>query len=86
MLPVTATQAIPDYEETIDIDAELTNAKKDSNDKEAFKKAGSHAKTSGPNAALSIPSDLATTQGQMAYDVRYFYTFLISPTTCYRCK
>jgi len=71
MPPVTAgaSKATRDYEEFIDIDAELTNAEEDS-DKEAPRRAGSQAETSGPNAAPSVPSELATTQGRTAYDVR----------------
>lgn len=65
---IAASKATSDYEETIDINAELTDTDEDSNTKEASKKAGSQL-----NAAPSVPSELATTQGRTAYDVRYFF-------------
>lgn len=35
-------------------------------------------------SAPSVPSELATTQGRTAFDVRYFFN--IPDKTCYRCK
>ena len=80
---VSVRIAAASHEEIIDIDAELTDAD-DSGDEDGnrddkvtpTKKVGSQASgilSSGPNAAPvpSVPSELATTQGRTAYDVRY---------------
>jgi hypothetical protein len=70
--PVTVPQAPShDNEEIIDIDAELPDL---TDTDEAM--AESDNPSGGPilkNAAPSVPSELATTQGRTAYDVRYFF-------------
>lgn len=81
MPPVTAPQAPPsDYEETIDIDAELTDNEADNNGPSHGAAAQAMADSDIPSsrpvtkkAAPSVPSELATTQGRTAYDVRYVF-------------
>ena len=90
MPPVTAPQAPPDDEETIDIDAELTDNEADSNHGAAVVALGqamanseSGIPSGGPvpkKAAPSVPLELATTQGCTAYDVRYVFL-----TRCDHC-
>ena len=70
--------------ETIDDSpAEVFEDPNDSDDDSAVEQAPKKAAQKKATIAQSVPSELATTQGRTAFDVRYFFN--IPDKTCYRC-
>ena len=73
--------------ETIDDSpAEVFEDPNDSDDDSAVEQAQKKAaqkKATTAQSVPSVPSELATTQGRTAFDVRYFFN--IPNKTCYRC-
>lgn len=59
------------------------NPSSDDSDSAAVEQAPKATGKKATKSAPSVPSELATTQGRTAFDIRYFFN--IPDKTCYRC-
>ena len=72
------------FDDQDDADSEsLAESESDNNAAEQAPKKSTGKKAAVAQPAPSVPSELATTQGRTAFDIRFFFN--IPDKTCYRC-